>query len=232
MRRTTTTARGRRTMNRCKLLLATLGAAALICALVGAASARTLSSSSQTFTVVFHLFRPQEIRREPEQNERLEITGAFGSYRCSLTLEGSFHTRTIAKTVGALIGYVTRASLNPICSTSLFETRVLTETLPWHLRYRSFSGLLPNITTVSTAIVGFAFQIRENAFAIRCLGTSTAESPFVLDFTRETATGALRQASASGTITTNCPGGPAPRLTFGGTTRVAEAISPMTVTLI
>jgi hypothetical protein len=219
-------------MNRCKLLLATLGASALICTLVSAASARTFSASSQTFRAVFHLFLPQEPERRPEQNERLEITGAFGTYRCSLTLEGSLHTRTIAKVAGALIGYITSASLNPICSTSIFETKLLTETLPWHLRYRSFSGLLPRITSISTAVIGFALQLRETAFGIRCLGTSSAESPLVLDFNREATTGAVREAALSGTITTNCPGGPAPRLTFGGGTRVAEAISSMVLTLI
>jgi len=221
-------------MNRCKLLLATLGASALICALVGAASARTFSVSSQTFRVVFHLFLPEEPERRPEQNERLEITGAFGTYRCSLTLEGSFHARTIAKTASSLIGYINRASIPPTtCSgMGLFETRVLTETLPWHLRYRSFSGLLPDITTVSTSIVGFALQLREGAFGIRCLGTSSAEAPLVLDFARDTSTGAFREATASGTITTNCPGGPAPRLSFGGTARRTEAITRTTITLI
>ncbi len=219
-------------MNRCKMLLATLGASALICALASAASARTFSVSSQTFSVAFNLFRPLEARREPEQQERFEITGAFGSYRCSLTLEGSFSTRTIAKTAGAQIGNITRATPNPSCSTSLFETRLLTERLPWSLHYRSFAGLLPNITGISMSVIGFPLQIRETGFAIACLGTSTAEEPLVLGFERERSTGALQHASASGTITTNCPGGPAPRLSFGGTTRVAEAITRMTVTLI
>lgn len=199
-------------MNRCKLLLATLGASALICAAAGTASARTFSSSSQAFSATW---------------SRFEITGAFGTYTCPVMLAGSFHTRTITKTAGSLIGYVNSASVG-VCSTAIFETRVLTETLPWHVRYRSFAGLLPNATAISMSVIGFALQVKETAFGIRCLGTSTAEEPLVVNYVRETATGALTEALPSGTITTNCPGGFAPRLSFRGTTRV----SGPTLTLI
>ncbi|MFL5817572.1 MAG: hypothetical protein ACJ76L_08220 [Conexibacter sp.] len=188
-------------MNRCKLLLAMLGASALLCAASGTASARNFSASSQTFSVTW---------------ARFEITGAFGTYSCPVTIEGSFHTRTIAKNVGGLIGYVTRASVG-LCSTGLFETRVLTETLPWHVRYRSFTGLLPNIGSISTSIIGFALQVKETPFAIRCLGASSAAEPLILNFGGE--------PTVSGTITTNCPGGPAPRLSFRGAGTAGLAFS-------
>jgi hypothetical protein len=35
----------------------------------------------------------------------------FFTTRCQVTLEGSLHTRTIAKVQGALIGYITTARL-------------------------------------------------------------------------------------------------------------------------
>jgi hypothetical protein len=209
-------------MKLAKLLLATLGAATLLGMLASGASARSFSASGQTLRATFFL-----ILREREARERLEITGPFGTYRCALTLEGSLHARTIAKTPASLIGYINRADMAE-CSTTLFENRVLRETLPWHVRYRAFTGVLPNITNFSISIIGFAMQIREGAFGIRCLGTSTAEAPFILTFPRE-AGGALTSANASGTMTTRCEGGAEQRVTFGGST---SSFAPANITLI
>jgi hypothetical protein len=203
-------------MNRCKLLLATLGAVGLICVVAGTASARTFSISNQTWRAIFYPFLEEEERREPELREQIEITSELATtYRCRLTLEGSFHTRTIAKVAETLIGYVNRAAL-PECS-GFMSTRLLTETLPWHVRYRSFSGALPNIVSLSTSIIGFAMSIREPTFRVVCLGRSTAEEPFILRWDRE-AGGRLREASASGSITMGaCPFSPI-RVIFGGRT--------------
>jgi hypothetical protein len=181
-------------MKRCRLLLAMLGATTLIGVVVGTASARTFSVSSQTFRTVF------------EPRERLEITGSFGTYRCALTLEGSLHARTIAKVASSLIGYISRSDMAECSSMGLLESRVLRETLPWHVRYRSFTGTLPNISTLAFSIIGFAMQIREGAFNLTCLGTSTAERPFVLTY----------EGRASGTMTTTCPGGMPLNVSFGG----------------
>jgi len=184
-------------MNRCKSLLAMLGAAALLCAAVGTASARSFSVSAQQWRAVWTTF---EIRLE---------TGVV--WRCPLTLEASFHTRSLAKVSEALVGFVHRAAITgcPI------ETRLLSETLPWHVRYRSFSGLLPNITAVSVGIVGFAIQIREPSFT--CLGTSTAAAPLILTINRAVG-GGLNEAtpSPSSSIATTCTPFGSLRLTFGG----------------
>lgn len=203
-------------MNRCKLLLATLGAMTLLCVAAGTASARSFSISNQTWRAIFYPFLPEEARREPEQGEQIEITDESGTtiYRCRLTLEGSFHARSIAKVAETLIGYVNRAALGEC---EFLDTRVLRETLPWHVRYRSFSGALPNIVGFTTAIVGFAMSIREPSSRV-CLGRSTATEPFILRWERE-AGGRLSEASASGSITTSaaCPFTPI-RLAFGGRT--------------
>ena len=77
-----------------KLLLATIGAAVLLGALVGSASAGRFSTSSQTWRAAFRT---------------VTFRGGFGDMKCSVTLEGSLHTRTIAKTAGLLIASMTRS---------------------------------------------------------------------------------------------------------------------------
>jgi hypothetical protein len=214
-------------MNRCMLLLATLGATTLMCVVVGTASARSFSISNQSWRTIYHPYLPEEPLREPEQREQWEISSPeIVTYRCRLTLEGSFHSRSIAKIAESLIGYVNSATLGEC---PINDTRVLRETLPWHIRYRSFAGTLPSIVEFTTVIVGFAMSIRE-PFGVRCLGRSTATEPVFFRWTRE-AGGRWREAGLSGSITTaNCPF--VPRLTMGGTTRVPQAIQSTVLTLI
>jgi hypothetical protein len=169
-----------------RLLLATLGATALLGALVGHASARTLSTTSQTFRATF---------------ASLGLRTVFGEIRCGpVTLEGSLHASTMSKVAGALVGYVTRAAMGEECAVG--RATVLRETLPWHVRYAFFSGTLPNITSVSTNVIGFAFRYRESL--ISCLGTSTVEEPLVLSLRREVASRALTTAELGGSIPSDC----------------------------
>jgi hypothetical protein len=165
-----------------KLLLSVAGATVLLGALVATASAGRLSSSSQTLRATFAAVR---------------FSGGFGTTECALTLEGSLHSRTIAKTAGSLIGYITRAALGT-CSRG--SATVLTASLPWHVRYASFSGTLPNITRLNTTVVGAQFQIREPVFGVTCLasgGTSLG------NYTRE-AGGVLTGAEIGGRSPTSC----------------------------
>jgi len=96
-------------------------------------AARNFSTTNQNFRITF---------------TDLEVEALFFRNDCHLTLEGSLHTRTMAKVTGTLIGYVTRA----IAGQCTVATRPLAETLPWHVRYESFSGRLPDITLVITTI--------------------------------------------------------------------------------
>lgn len=91
---------------------------------------------------------------------------------CSLTLEGSFHSTSIAKVERSLIGYVTRAAAGS-CSTGTMS--VLTETLPWHVQYGSFTGTLPNISTVTTRIIGMSVGL--NFLGTTCLGDRKRTRP-------------------------------------------------------
>ncbi|HKG02634.1 MAG TPA: hypothetical protein VKB03_05600 [Conexibacter sp.] len=118
-----------------KALMVGLAAAMLMAFAVGSASARNFSTSNQQ---IRSTFRSIEFSAE-----------GLGTDRCDLTLEGSFHGRTMAKVPNSLIGYITRVSTaNCTLTTSILS-------LPWHMRYVSFTGTLPNITLESIKIPFF-----------------------------------------------------------------------------
>jgi hypothetical protein len=192
-----------------KLLLAVAGATVLLGALVSSASAARLSTSSQTLRAGF---------------ARVNFSGGFGTTECPLTLEGSLHTRTIAKTAGSLIGLITRAILGACIRGS---ATILTATLPWHVRYQSFTGTLPNITRLSTDVAGSAFQIREPTFGITCLASGGFPRGI---YTREAA-GALTSAEISGTSPTNC-GAEGTLTGISNSLTVLGAATRITITLI
>jgi hypothetical protein len=150
-------------MNLCKLLLAAVGATVLLGALVANTSARNFSVSEQ------------HIRASVS---RLEFHFPELTTSCHITLEGSLHTRTIAKTAGSLIGYITSAILGPCPS---ITATVLRETLPWHIRYSGFEGTLPAITSDRVHIINAAWRIRESG-GVTCLARSTAAEPVVSRF--------------------------------------------------
>jgi len=192
-------------MKLCKLLLAVVGATVLLGALVSSASAARLSSSSQTFRATW---------------TSAEFIGGFTAARCNLTLEGSLHNATIAKTVGSLIGYITRASVGPCPAGS---ATVLTATLPWHVQYKAFTGTLPSITGIVTNVIGAAWRIREGGLSINCLTTSRATEPATGTY-NIAAGGSVTSVTLGGT--TNCEG-------INGSLRgTSSTNSAQTVTLI
>jgi hypothetical protein len=150
-----------------KLLLAALTATALFAVAVSASANRfEISNFERGFRVVF---------------SSLELSSTAGSeiVRCPVTIEGTWHQRTLLKTSGRLIGFITRAAIGvtePPCSGGV--ARVLSESLPWHVRYESFTGTLPNITSLKTQIIGAAFQTRvTGGLGITCLALSSAAHP-------------------------------------------------------
>jgi len=154
-------------------------------ALTAMASATHLRFSSQTFRSTW---------------TNAEFAGGFVGIRCNLTLEGSYHSATINKTAGSLIGYITRASIGP-CSAG--SATVLTATLPWHRQYRSFNGTLPsNISAIVTNIIGMAWRIREGGFSIECLFATRAAEPATLTY--NLTAGSVTSVTLGGTI--NCEG--------------------------
>jgi hypothetical protein len=130
-------------------------AAVVLAAAVSVAAARNLSVSNQSLRVVF---TPVTFNAEGT----VEV-------RCNLTLEGSFHYRTIVKREGALGGLITRATLARPCSRGVawvyngternerLGNTTLPNTLPWHISYEGFAGTLPNITAVRLLLSGVRF---------------------------------------------------------------------------
>jgi hypothetical protein len=154
-------------MRTSKILLTALTAALVLGAAVSTASARRIEVSNQSFRAVW---------------TSLEFTGRepFGGtliVRCPVTLEGSLHSRTLSKVSGQLIGYVTNAQVRgeePPCEGG--TATILSETLPWHIRYDSFRGTLPTITGVRVQLINASFLININP-GIPCLFSSTTARP-------------------------------------------------------
>jgi hypothetical protein len=141
------------------VVLATAGA---LCLIAGVASANTLSLSNRQIRTTW---------------ARLEFIGEWeggaqiGNY-CAVTLEGSFHSSTLRKVAGALVGHLTRASVAR-CQLELITVSPLA--LPWHIRYQGFRGTLPTLTGLSIDVVGMSWDL--NSGGIRCLYRSTTARP-------------------------------------------------------
>jgi hypothetical protein len=110
---------------------------------------------------------------------------------CPVTLEGSFHARTMRKVLITLIGYVTSASMpEAACRVGEVEwpvrARLLTETLPWHIRYNGFTGTLPAITAMKVQLQNVSIFVHENTVVEwSCLYRTTAASPMQYLLNRE-----------------------------------------------
>ncbi len=76
---------------------------------------------------------------------------------CPLTLEGALHASTFGKAFRALLGSITSAAVGSCTGGRL---AMLTATMPWHVRYEGFAGVLPNIATIGLRLAGMAFQAR------------------------------------------------------------------------
>jgi hypothetical protein len=174
--------------------------------------------------------------RDSSQNIRAVWTGleyeAGVTVRCPVTVEGSFHSSTISKTAGALIGYISRAIIGE-ASCSGGRARTLTENLPWHIRYASFEGTLPNITRVNLNVIGIRFLLLATfpiIGSVSCLYVTEASHPATMSPVRENG-GAITSVAAGGSIngTGICPEG-----RFGGSGRVSVlgTTTAISVTLI
>ncbi|MDQ2705862.1 MAG: hypothetical protein M3Y43_11900 [Pseudomonadota bacterium] len=191
-----------------KLALAATGSAVLLGLLVMPAFAGRLSSSTQSISASW---------------TRMDFAGGFGTVECEVTLAGTVHTRTIAKTASTLIGYLTEAR---VVACRRGGATVLGASLPWHITYRSFEGTLPNITGIGLNVIGASFQMREPTFGATCLMRSTAANPLIKILKR--LLGALINTinfagsiQCSGSINVN-----------GSVSGSASSLSPVSVTLI
>jgi len=103
----------------------------------------------------------------------LRFIAGSNTISCNVTLEGSFHSATIAKVNEALIGRISRATFNTCTGAG---ATVLAETLPWHIRYAGFTGTLPDITGINLRLISVSFRLQPSG-SVACLGRSTQENP-------------------------------------------------------
>lgn len=147
---------------RTRFLLAAIAATALLAA--GSSTASRLRVSEQQFRMLY----------------REMIIGESGIdlTRCPVTLEGSFHAATFAKTAATTVASIRRAGFGTCTST---QVTPLTETLPWTIRYQSFMGALPAITGLNMRLIGLTLR-RPETF---CLLTATERTPAGIIMERE-----------------------------------------------
>lgn len=144
--------------SRTQLILASLAATLAMAFAVSSASANHLSTShGSLFKNVFASLA----------FKGLGITNTA----CPVTMEGSFHSATISKVVGSLIGAVTHVTVGT-CTTG--HATVLSETLPWHIQYGGFREVLPEPRPILN-LIGASFRV-EGSLAT-CLTTTTATNP-------------------------------------------------------
>ena len=203
---------------RTALVLGTLGAAVVL-ALTVSASAHRLTGPGvfRTSWLIGHL---------------LILRNGAHAISCPVTIEGTYHSRTIAKVSGALIGHVTNAFVGAPSTCLLGSLTVRRETLPWHVRYDSFAGTLPNIASIKQQLVGARFGVTEGAATCDIL--TSAARPLYITYVRGATD--VSSASAEGTIPTVegflCPLGT--ELTAAGETPQVneQGANRVTITLV
>jgi hypothetical protein len=149
-----------------KLVLAALTAALALGVLVGTTSANRIATSSNTFRMAF---------------ASMKLIG-FATVTCRVTIEGSYHSRTLSKVAEMLVGYTTKATVQECTGGTASIVG-----LPWHIRYAGFNGTLPAITSGNHKIVNGSFQA--TAIGITCQFTGTTSSPMKGIVSRNTSTG-------------------------------------------
>jgi hypothetical protein len=185
-----------------KTLLVLAAVTVMLGALVGGASAGRLSTSSRNIRATW-------------ASMEFGLTPLGPGVRCPVTFEGSLHSAAIAKVIGALVGHLSRATVNNAACTGGRVT-ILQASLPWHVHYDGFQGTLPNIAVVRTWIDGMAYEV---TFGEGCLFVTSQTQPLGMDLNRSTATRALTSASLHGQIASanGCVFGSRPTLAVEGT---------------
>ncbi len=149
-----------RTPRTVRIVLTAFTATVILATAISTATAGRFSVSNQQFRAVW---------------SNLEFSGntSEATVRCPVTIEGSFHGRTIVKQTGLLVGYVTRAVVrNDVCTGG--HATILQELLPWHLTYQSFTGTLPNITGITFNLIRDGFIVDLGGSNCRALTTVAA----------------------------------------------------------
>jgi hypothetical protein len=161
-----------------KLLATALMAGLILSAAVAIAHARRFEFSNTA------------IRAAWTGGFQLNLVTSLVTIRCPVTIEGSLHSRTFGKVSGQLIGYITSAALRRPCTNGedwiqngterLSNGTTAPSSLPWHIRYDSFSGTLPNISNILLRLTNVALLFRTPFESVGCLYITTMVYPMVV----------------------------------------------------
>jgi hypothetical protein len=154
-----------------RLTSCVLAAGLLLLAVVSGANARRFQISNQLIRLDFI--------------SSLGTSAVEWEWSCHITLEGSFHSRTFSKVSGQLIGYITRTTRDSrsCLYRNATEARLLDATLPWHIRFDSFTETLPSIRFIRLQFIGVAWLVL--SAGVSCLYRSTVSRPLTGFFERE-----------------------------------------------
>ncbi|HXE46054.1 MAG TPA: hypothetical protein VN635_12770 [Conexibacter sp.] len=137
---------------RTRLILAAFAASALFAIAVSGASARSFRSIERNFELIWN-----EILGAPRTKMRF-AAGGGPTVACRVTLLGRFVENTVKKETTIRQGTTNHGELES-CTNGTATIR--TETMPWEGRYRSFTGTLPRIRSITTGLIRATFKIRE-----------------------------------------------------------------------
>jgi hypothetical protein len=187
-----------------KLTSTALAAACVLAAAAPVVSANRLSISNRSIRAVI----PEYVSAGGEEQ-----------INCAVTFEGSFHSNSIPKVAGSLIGHITRAARAQPCREGSLD--FLAESLPWHVRYDSFSGSLPRITGVTASIVGLSWRYAPFE-GVSCLyrSTTAGPAPHVFDVLEGAVTGFHPDESAQIPFNSGSPIYCPTEITYSGPGRV------------
>lgn len=149
---------------RSKFLLVALSVAAVLAMAVGTAAANRFALSNSNIRAAF-----------PE----LTFFSGESNVICPVTIEGSFHSRTITKTVNSLIGYISRAIVDLPACRGIAKATVNAASLPWHVRYAGFTGRLPTIASIVLILNNVEFTLLEIPIIGSCRYRGTAEGSVI-----------------------------------------------------
>jgi len=153
-------------LHRSRLILTALAASALLALAVGDASAGRFSTNEKNFELIWDNALANKTKIE------LIDTTAGINIQCKLTLLGHFTNSTIIKATGLTQGAINHGTLNE-CEGGSATLRV--ETFPWNQRFRSFTGSLPNIRSITNSLLGARFRFESAGTA--CETATEANHP-------------------------------------------------------
>jgi hypothetical protein len=212
-----------------KVGLAAAIACACLASAISSASAGRLNFSERRIAVTW----------SNPPGEEMRFSAETFAIECAVALRASLSANVVAKTAGAQIGEV-RGIAAAGCAGGTVITLNGVEgpaTLPWPIRYDSFSGTLPAITGIRVRIVNAGFLAtfgvnNEN----RCLYRSTEAEPLYVIMERNVTSGVVtawrvdetRPIRLETTLAGTCPA----RMTIRGRTPEVTADPEINVTLI